>query len=165
MNKYDNERRSSQRVLKDIDGKVQDKMDFSYRKRLSIGNRVIDTAHEKILHMVNRIEYLIEVRDCHALSETFNLLEDYLSDYFLAEEGIAQAINFPFTQHDVAHQYLLNKVQQTKNELAANDGMWSDTTAKHYSKLLRDCLSKHIKVESKPIKIMLVNRFYDFSPS
>lgn len=152
-------------VLKDIAGKVQDKMDFSYTQHLSIGNRIIDSAHEKILDMVNRIECLIKVRDCHALSETFNLLEDYLSDYFLVEEGIAQAINFPFTQHDVAHQYLLNKVQQTKNELAANDGMWSDTTAKHYSNLLRDCLSKHVKVESEPIKIMLVNRFYDFKPS
>jgi hemerythrin-like metal-binding protein len=159
MNKYDNERRSSQRGFK------RHRMDFSYTKQLSIGNKIIDSAHEKILNMVNRIEYLIKVRDCHALSERFNLLEDYLSDYFLIEEGIAQAINFPFTQHDVAHQYLLNKVQQTKNELVANNGMWSDTTAKHYSKLLRDCLSKHIKVESKPIKIMLVNRFYDFRPS
>jgi len=140
-------------------------MDFSYTKQMSIGNRIIDSAHEKILDMINRIEHLIKECDCHALSETFNLLEEHLSDYFLVEEGIAQAINFPFTEHDIAHQHLLNKVQQSKNDLVASNGMWSNTTAKHHSNLLRDCLSTHIKVESEPIKLMLVTRFYDFKPS
>lgn len=140
-------------------------MDFSYTKQMSIGNRIIDTTHEKILDMINRIEHLIKECNCHALSETFNLLEEHLSDYFLVEEGIAQAINFPFTEHGIAHQHLLNKVQQSKNDLVASNGMWSNTTAKHYSNLLRDCLSTHIKVESEPIKLMLVTRFYDFKPS
>jgi len=139
-------------------------MDFSYTKQMSIGNRIIDSAHEKILDMINRIEHFITIGDCHALSKTFNLLEDHLSDYFLVEEGIAQAINFPFADHNIAHQNLLNKVQQSKNDLVASNGMWSNTTAKHYSNLLSDSLSTHIEVESEQIKIMLATRFYDFKP-
>ena len=137
-------------------------MDFSYKKQLSVGNRIIDSAHKKILGMVSRIEHLIKVNDCHALSAEFILLEDYLSDYFLVEECIAQAVNFSFIQHELAHQCLLNKIQRTKNELVANNGMWSDTAAKHYSNLLRNCLIKHIKEESEPIKIMLDTHPYDF---
>jgi len=140
-------------------------MDFSYTKQMSIGNRIIDSAHEKILDMINRIEHLIKECDCHALTKTFNLLEEHLSDYFLVEEGIARAINFSFAEHDIAHQNLLKKIQQSKNDLVASNGTWSNATAKHHSNLLRDCLSTHIKVESEPIKIMLVTRFYDFKPS
>lgn len=139
-------------------------MDFSWAKRLSVGNRIIDSFHKEILDMVDRIEYLIKAGDGSALSEAFGLLEDCLSDYFLVEKNIAEAVNFPFTQHDFAHQCLLDKVQRTKNELAAN-GMWSDTTARHYSMLLRNCLIKHIEEESKLIKIILDTQLYDFKPS
>ena len=108
---------------------------------------------------------MIKASDGSALSEALRLLEDYLREYFSVEEYMAQAINFPFTQHDLAHQCLLNEVQRIGNELAANNGMWSDTAAEHYSRLLRDCFIRHIKEESKPIKIMLDAQFYDFKPS
>lgn len=140
-------------------------MDFSCTKQLSVGNRIIDFEHKKILGMVNIIECLIKISDGSALSGAFKLLEDYLCEYFLIEEYIAQVINFPFTQHELAHRSLLNEAQRIKNELAAHNGMWSDTAAKHYSKLLRDCLIKHIKEESMPLKIMLDTQLYDFKPS
>lgn len=140
-------------------------MSFLWTKQLSVGNRIIDSTHKKIFDMVDRIECLIKVSDGSALSEAFKLIEDYLGEYFSVEEYIAQAINFPFTQHKLAHQCLLNEVQRIGNELVTNNGMCPDTAAKHYSKLLRDCFIRHIKEESKPIKIILDTQFYDFKPS
>lgn len=140
-------------------------MNYLWTKQLSVGNRIIDSAHKKLLGMVISIESLVKAGDSAALSEAFELLEDCLSDYFLFEEYIAQAIDLPFSRHELAHQCLLNETRRIKNELAANNGMWSDTAAKHYSKLLRDCLIKHIQEESKPIKIMLDTQLYDFKPS
>lgn len=135
-----------------------------WTKQLSVGNRIIDAAHNKLLDMVGSIELPIKAGDGAALSEAFELLEGGLRDYFLLEENIAQALNFPFSRHKLAHQCLLNEIRRLKNELAANNGMWSDTAAKHYSKLLSDCLIKHIQEESKPIKIVLDTQFYDFKP-
>jgi len=140
-------------------------MSFLWTNQLSVGNRIIDSAHKKIFDMVDRIGCLIKASDGSALSEALRLLEDYLREYFSVEEYMAQAINFPFTQHDLAHQCLLNEVQRIGNELAANNGMWSDTAAEHYPRLLKDCFIRHIKEESKPIKIMLDAQFYDFKPS
>lgn len=142
-----------------------DMMDYLCTKQLSVGNRIIDSEHKKIFVMIDRIECLIKASDGSALSEAFKLLEDYLHEYFSVEEYIAQAINVPFTSHTLAHQCLLNEVQRIRNELAVNNGMWSDTVAKHYSKLLRDCLIKHIQEESLPMKIVLKTCFYDFKPS
>lgn len=140
-------------------------MDFSCTKQLSVGNRIIDSEHKKMFGMIDRIECLIKVSDGPALSGAFKLLEDYLCEYFSVEEFIAQAINFPFTQHKLAHQCLLDETQRIRNELAANNGMWSDTAAKHYSKLLRGHLIKHIEEESLPMKVALEACFYDFKPS
>lgn len=139
-------------------------MSFLWTSQLSVGNRIIDSTHKKIFDMVDWIECLIKASDGPALSDAFKLIEDYLREYFSVEEYIAQAINFPFTQHKLAHQCLLNEVQRIGNELATNNGIWPDTAAKHYSKLLRDCFIRHIKEESKPIKIMLDTQFYGFKP-
>ena len=140
-------------------------MSFLWTDQLSVGNRIIDSTHKKIFDMVDRIECLIKASDGHAISEAFKLIEDYLHEYFSVEEYIAQAIKFPFTQHKLAHQGLLNEVQRIGNELATDNGIWPDTAAKHYSKLLRGCFIWHIKEESKPIKIILDTQFYDFKPS
>ncbi|MCR4298377.1 MAG: hemerythrin family protein [Gallionella sp.] len=139
-------------------------MDFSFTKQLSVGNRIIDSAHKKIFDMLDRVECLIGANDHHALSETFNLLEDYLADCFLMEEYIAQAVNFPFDRHALAHQHLLNKVQSIKNELASFNGVYPDTAADHYPKLLRDCFIRHIKYESGPMRIILNTQIYDLVP-
>lgn len=140
-------------------------MSPSWTRQLSVGNRIIDSTHKKIFDMVDWIECLIKASDGPALSDAFKLIEDYLREYFSVEEYIAQAINFPFTQHKLAHQCLLNEVQRIGNELATSNRMCSDTAAEYYSKLLRDCFIRHIKEESQQIKIMLDAQYYDFKPS
>lgn len=143
----------------------EDSVDFSFTKQLSVGNRIIDSAHKKIFDMLNRVECLIRANNHHALSGTFDLLEDYLADCFLMEEYIAQAVNFPFAQHALAHQHLLNMIQSIKNELASFNGVLPDTASDYYPKLLRDCFMRHIKDESEPMRIILNAQFYDFKPS
>lgn len=136
-----------------------------FSKDLSIGNRIIDSEHKRLHNIINRIVRSIVASDVAALLETFELLENCLCNYFVVEENIAQAVNFDFTQHRLAHQNLSDKFQRIKDELTAKDGMWSKDEGKGYADSLMDCLIQHIKVDGKPLKIVLDTHFYDFKPN
>lgn len=140
-------------------------MDMACTKQLSVGNRIIDSAHKEILGVINGIVRSIMARDVAALSEAFELLENCLCVYFSVEENIAQAVNFDFTQHLLAHQQLLNEFKRTKNELMARNGEWTKFEEKGYIGSLRNCLVRHIKEDGKPLKIVLETHFYDFNPN
>lgn len=95
----------------------------------------------------------------------FELLENYLHDCFVAEEDIARAIGFDFSQHRLTHQRLLNKFQSLKNELAAKNGICSNNEGKYYADTLMSCLVKHIEVDGRPFKAVLDTHFYDLKPN
>lgn len=139
-------------------------MTFTWEKHLSIGNRIIDSAHKEVLHIINNIIGLIMAKNVAALPEALELLESCLYACFAVEENIAQAVNFDFDQHKLMHRYLLNKVHCMKDELADKNGLWSGTEEKNYIHSLRDYFIQHIKEDSKPLKIVLDSHFYDFKP-
>lgn len=140
-------------------------MDMTCTKQWSVGNRIIDSAHREILGMVNEIVRLIVVRDAAALLEAFELLENCLCAYFSIEEQVAQAANFDFTQHKLAHQFLLNEFKRTKDELMSKNGVWSEFEEKGYINSLKNYLIRHIKDDGKPLKMVLDTHYYDFNPS
>ena len=135
-----------------------------WTNHLSVGNKIIDSAHEDILNLINRVDRLLEARDGAALTETFELLENCLCVYFEVEEKIAQAINFDFTQHKITHQRLLDDFQRRKNILAAKNGIWSDVEGKAFTIYLAKSFVQHINSEGKPMKIVLDTHYYDFQP-
>ncbi len=139
-------------------------MDISWTKQLSVGNRVIDSAHKELLGMVNRMGYLVKVKDCSAIAEEFKLLEERLRAYFAVEESIAQAVNFHFASHKLAHQSMLDQFQRTRGDLAAMNGMWSDDDGEKRCCILRDRLVKHFKEESARLKLVLDTHLYDLQP-
>lgn len=136
----------------------------AWTKQLSTGNRILDSEHKNLHGIINQIVCSVVARDVAVLSEAFERLENYLCAYFVVEENIAQAINFDFTQHKLAHQHLLNEYQRMKNELTAINGMWSDNEGEDYSHFLMNYLIQHIKKDSRPLKIVLDTCLYDFSP-
>lgn len=135
-----------------------------WTNHLSLGNRTIDSAHEHILSIINRVGDLIEARDRAALTETFKLLENSLCAYFEVEKKIAQVIKVDFTQHNLAHQHLLNDLQCMRYILAEKNGMWSDREVKSFIIPWAKRFIQHIKIEGESLKIVLSTHFYDFKP-
>lgn len=131
-------------------------------KQLSVGNRAIDSAHEEAFGMIDRVVNLIMTRNVVALPDAFDLLENYLCICFSVEQNIAQAAGFDFTRHSLTHQDLLNEFQRIKNWLIEKNGAWSEFEKKGCIDSLQNYLIRHIREDSKPLKIVMETHFYDF---
>ena len=90
-----------------------------FSKELSVGNWILDSEHKNLHEIINGIRSAIESGGVVDLLSAFNILKKRLCDYFAIEENIAQALNFDFTQHKLAHQNLLGKFQHVIDEMMA----------------------------------------------
>lgn len=125
---------------------------------------MLDDEHKNLIGIVNRIEYAIETRDFTALLRTFKLLMRCVQIHFSNEERFAQAINFPFDQHKLAHQHLQKELQHTLNQLEARNGIWPDYVMDHYPQFLRELLIERITKECRQMKQVLQVYPYDYKP-
>lgn len=126
---------------------------------LSIGNRQLDIKHEELFRIVNWMFHLIEEMDYYTLVDAFNLLEDRLLDYCANEEAIAQATSFDFTRHKLLQQKLLEVFEHTK----AN--VWDKAGAKGCIDYFMNNFIQYIKVDGKPLKMVLDSQPYNFVPN
>lgn len=132
---------------------------------LSVGNRIIDSEHKKLRDKIEDIAHLISAKNDIALTVACKLLSDSLSNYFVIEENIAQALNFDFTQHRLAHQNLLNKCQLITKKLLNQSSPMSNIERKECLGFMNYYLTQHIKEDSKPFKLELETQLYDFRPA
>jgi len=139
-------------------------MSALWTNRLSVGNRIIDSAHKDILDIIMKIALLIGERDGAALTEAFKLLENSLCAYFEVEEKFAHAINIDFTKHKLSHQRLLHDFQCIKNILEAKNGMWSEGEGGYFTNSWAKYFVQHIKDDGKQMKVVLETHYYDFQP-
>ena len=140
-------------------------MGLVWTNKLSIGNAIIDAEHRNLIVMGNDIQREIKSRDCSALSQAFKLLENWLCVHFVNEEKIAQSIKFPFAQHKLAQQHSLKELQHMRNELAAKEGMWSDSAVAHFTRSLKNwMIDEHIFKLDMQMKPVLQNYDYNFWP-
>lgn len=138
---------------------------FSWSKELSVGNAILDSEHKNIISEINNIMRLIEARDSTALSDAFEMLENWLIIHFENEELFAQTVNFDFSQHKLAHQHLLNELQCLKNELVAKNAAWSDSGVNLYHLFFHNWLIEHITNEDMQMKPLLQSYPHDFVPT
>lgn len=131
---------------------------------MSVGNAALDSGNKRLIGMVNSIEYTISKKDSSALLEAIKSFKSCAEDHFANEAHFAQALNLPFTQHELAHQHLLKELQQTIDELAVKVGTWSEYVMDYYPQLLRDWLIGHITGEDMQMKPVLQSHPYDFEP-
>ncbi|MDD2914031.1 MAG: hypothetical protein PHP70_01800 [Gallionella sp.] len=115
--------------------------------------------------MIKEVDRAIAARDFAALTEMVELIEENLCVYFSVEEKIAQALNFDFSQHRLAHQDLLREFQRMKDEITVQNDAVPKSGEKSCIKNLMDCLILHVQEDSKPLKILLDTNFYDFKPN
>lgn len=135
-----------------------------WSKELSVGNATLDSEHKNLIVKINNIMRLIEARDDPALSDAFELLENWLVVHFENEELFAQAADFDFGQHKLAHQRLLKELQHLRNELAVKNTAWSDSEAKLYHLFFHNWLIGHIADEDMQMKPALQSLPYNFMP-
>jgi hemerythrin len=131
---------------------------------MSVGNEAIDSEHKTLINMVNDIERAIRARDAAALLQAFKLFEVSVHLHFRNEARIAQAIGYPFEEHKLEHQYVLNEIQIMKKELVSNEGKWSESSAEHYYGFLSEWTTMHIGEDDMRMKEILDTYPYDFRP-
>lgn len=138
-------------------------MKFSHE--LSVGNRIIDSEHGSLQAMIAGLCKIIVAGESLAQSAAFCLLDDKLCHYFEVEEGVARAVMFDFTKHELAHQHLQNGIHSIKDRLMAKHGGCSKAEEKACVDSLMNCLIRHIEEDGKPLKTVLDTYLYGFNPS
>jgi hemerythrin len=139
-------------------------MDLSWSKKMIVGNETIDTEHKNILDLVNEVEIVIKKKDSTLFMKALDMLEETTRSHFEHEQKIAHAIGFPFEEHDMEHQYILDEFQALKEKLADNQGRWSESVAEHYYMFLSTWAVDHVMDDDMKMKPLLVTYPYDFKP-
>lgn len=140
-------------------------MELTWSKQMSVGNEIIDSEHKKILDLVNAVDRVIRTKDSALFSQALNLLEETTRSHFENEEKIAQAIHFPFDEHNLEHQYILGEFQVIKEKLAASQARWSESVAEHYYMFLSTWAIDHVMEDDMKMKPLLETYPYDFKPA
>lgn len=139
-------------------------MELVWSKKMSVGNESIDLEHKLILDLVNEIEIVIRMKDSALFIRAIEKLEKITFRHFQNEENIAHAINYPFKEHHIEHQYILGEFQSIKNELAKNQSRWSESIAEHYYMFLSTWAVDHVIEDDMKMKPFLEACPYDFKP-
>jgi len=139
-------------------------MEFTWTKQMSVGNATLDSEHQQILSLVKEVDRAISARDILLFAQTLDRLEDVTRKHFAYEAKIAQAIDYRFEQHNMEHQYILNEFTLIKDELAAQQGKWSESVAEHYFHFLSNWATEHIHSDDMKMKASLTTYPYDFKP-
>jgi hemerythrin len=140
-------------------------MDLTWTKQMSVANEAIDSEHERLLIMVGNIERAIRAKDAAALSRTLQLFADSVRIHFRNEARLAEAIKYPFDDHKLEHQYVLNELEIMKNEVLGRNGRWSESAADHYYGFLSQWSVAHISEDDMKMKTILKTYPYSFKPS
>lgn len=134
---------------------------MTFSKELSVGNRIIDSEHKKLIDILNATTPAILRGEVDALLKGFELLENCLRSYFAVEENIAQAIGFDFAQHKISHHDLMYKFQKLKNELVTKCTLLSERERREHVNVFHRYLECHILLDSAPLERALSAEFYD----
>jgi hemerythrin-like metal-binding protein len=112
--------------------------------------------------MVNDIESAIRRRDSADLLQAFKVFEDFVHIHFGNEARIAEAIDYPFEEHKLEHQYVLNELQIMRDELLSSKGRWSESAVENYYGFLSEWTTVHIGEDDMRMKAILDTYPYDF---
>ncbi|NOQ30511.1 MAG: bacteriohemerythrin [Helicobacteraceae bacterium] len=117
---------------------------------LSLGVKVLDDDHKKLLKIIN---HLSEAIDNDAKSDEFEIifadLEDYTIKHFQREESFIKQCSYEsYDEHCKQHQSFANKIPDLKEKFFATK---SYINAKEITTFLTDWLINHIITEDMPL--------------
>ena len=139
-------------------------MELTWSKRMSIGNGMIDSEHKMILGLVNEVDNAIRTKDVVLFGRALDVLEAATRSHFEHEEKIAQAIGFPFDEHSLEHQYILDEFKDIKQRLADDQEGWSESAAEYCYMFLSNWAIDHVMEDDMKMKPLLETYPYDYKP-
>ena len=112
----------------------------------SLGIKVIDDQHKKLLDFVNDLSNhaaMDEEEEHHYFREIIMQVVDYIKTHFATEEGIMLATRFPdFTEHVIHHKrFIMNVVRIVKDYEAGKR-----LALNHFSNFMKNWVLSHIAV-------------------
>lgn len=116
---------------------------FTWSDELSVGNRLIDDDHKKLVKMVNDFhDALVEGHGNEVVGKVLHNLVIYTREHFAREEAEMQRIKYArYLAHKEEHDKLLREVAELQGSFQSGRAMLSIKV----SKFLRDWLQTHIK--------------------
>jgi hemerythrin-like metal-binding protein len=113
-----------------------------WRNAFSVGNELIDSQHQKLIEIINRLFEGISKKDAQLkMPDIFRELVEYTRYHFGAEEKMMAELGYlQLAQHKKAHQEFINRINSFKvNHILADEKMKIEVF-----KYLKDWLTGHI---------------------
>ncbi|NJK98690.1 MAG: hemerythrin family protein [Bacteroidales bacterium] len=113
-----------------------------WRSAFSVENRLIDSQHQKLVDIINRLYDGISQRSTELkMQEIFNELISYTRYHFEAEESLMLKHGYAgMAQHKKAHTEFVNKVKELKLNTLLSD----EKVKMEVFKFLKNWLTDHI---------------------
>ena len=113
-----------------------------WRSSLSVGNDLIDSQHQKLVEIINRLYDGISKKDPQLkMQEIFNELVAYTKYHFNAEEEMMmRSGSLQFLSHKKAHQEFISNV----NSLKLNSILTDEKLKMEVFKFLKNWITEHI---------------------
>lgn len=134
---------------------------MEWTDQMGIGNESIDSEHRNLISLTNNVIRAIQTRSSSGLAQAFDQLEQDLCLHFASEREIAQAINFDFSHHELAQQYMLGELQFLKGLLDAKNCLWFSGAIEHFTRFLKNwVIDNHIIMMNMRMKPTLQNHSF-----
>ncbi len=109
---------------------------------LSVGFRLLDTDHKRLIELVNKLHDASEQgQNAAALLAIIDALIDYSKTHFIHEETLMRKTAYPqFIPHKIEHDRLIRQIEDMRKRFAAGQiGLSKDTIV-----FIRTWLCDHI---------------------
>ncbi len=128
-------------------------MALQWRDEMSVFNRAIDTDHQYLIEIVNRIEQSLKTRNRNELTKQLGNLTQYAQVHFEREERIALAAGYTQVPSlSKSHLSLMSRLNQVRAEFDDAGESWSSEAAEHFTLFLRNWLIDHVIKEDLLMK-------------
>lgn len=124
-----------------------------WNKRLNIGVEVIDTAHENLFRVVEKLVELVEneANYKNSCKEGIKYLENYTMKHFSEEEAYMRSIHYPeYAKHKEIHDVFRDQTLVSLKKTLEMSG-YSRTAAERFLSVLLGWLTGHIMTEDQEI--------------
>lgn len=96
---------------------------IEWRERYSVGNGVLDTDHQEIISIINKLFNSLQNQSAQTeLRAIFDRLLDYTISHFDREEKLMEKYSFPeLEQHQQIHRHLTQKTKELSQRYMHNE--------------------------------------------
>lgn len=139
-------------------------MPIVWSDKMSVGDRVIDADHKKLIELINTIETQLEGEtDLAVFTDTMHQLEKYTDIHFEREEEIMKQVYYArHYQHMIRHHELRNEFKQIKEKMFTQIEKFHEVQdVEQLCDLLRHWLMDHVFAEDMLMKPVLSQRIHN----